>query len=259
MISENLLPKGMVNSYNGDIICDMEELLEGEKSLPVDFLVDYSNKEHYYEDFLHESSARQFDMNIRKKKPVKMVPINEMTQKEILRGADYKRRARAKKLTTKYIGVTPKKGWIKFMTYSQYLPGVKYIQYIELKEAKDIKYFKEFKKQDIIRLFMQGDIRIFCQCPDFRYRFSYMTYQMGYGLKKENRFPKIVNPNLEGSCCKHLIVVLSSLMFNWSKIAKDMRKTKFFNINYSEDDYQEEIDKEKQRAKDLRKKKSKRK
>lgn len=260
MRSKSLLPRGMKSLCNGCIECNMEELLESE-ALPVPFLVDYSNKEHYYEDFLSESAAKVFDTQRKKnKEPVKMVPINEMTQKEILRGVDSKRLERSKKLTTQYIGVTPKKGWIKFMTKSQYLPGVKYTQYIELKEAEDIKYFKEFRKQDIIRLFLSGDIKLFCSCPDFKYRFSYMTYQMGYGIRKESRFPKRVNRTLEGSCCKHLIVVLSSLMFNWSSIAKDMRKTKFFNIKYSEDDYEEEIKKEKLRAKDLRnKKKSKKK
>lgn len=250
----------MKSSYNGCVECDLEELLEDTEALPVSFLVDYENKEHYYEDFLNESVARAFDLKNKKKSPQKMVPINEMTQREILRGVDSKRLERSKKLTTKYIGVTPKKGWIKFITNSQYLPGVKYIQYIELAEAKDIKYFKEFKKQDIIRLFMSGDIKLFCSCPDFKYRHAYQAYQMGYGIRKENRFPKIVNRNLEGSCCKHLIVVLSSIMFNWSSIAKDMRRTKFFNIRYNEDDYEEEIKKEKLRAKDIRqKKKSKKK
>lgn len=254
---KNLLPKGMKSLCNGCIVCDMKELLE-DKDLLVPFLVDHSNKEHYYEDFLSESAARVFDD--RRKNPPKVVPINEMTQKEILRGVDSKRLERSKKLTTRYIGVTPKKGWIKFMTKSQYLPGVEYTQYIELKEANDIKYFKEFKKQDIVRLFLSGDIKIFCSCPDFKYRYTYMAHQMGYGIRKENRFPKRVNRTLEGSCCKHLIVVLSSIMFNWSSIAKDMRKTKFFNLRYNEGDYEEEIKKEKLRAKDLRnKKKSKKK
>lgn len=51
-----------------------------------------------------------------------------------------------------------------------------------------------------------GDIHIRCNCPAFLYYGdAYMSTQMRYlyGVPRENRFPKIRNPNLKGTMCKH--------------------------------------------------------
>lgn len=197
---------------------DLEDILV--ENSPFFYLIE-SNKESYY-------FGKQFKNRKQRSKKQKYQKIDEATRLEILKAADSARKARAKKLTTKYMGVTQKNGWIQFQTYSQYTPGLKYIQTIKLKEAKDMKHFKEFKERDIVRLFLNGDLQVKCSCPDFKFRFSYLTYQLGYGLTKENRFPKIVNPNLKGSVCKHLLCVLTVLNNNWLSIQKDMVKTKWF-------------------------------
>jgi hypothetical protein len=57
-----------------------------------------------------------------------------------------------------------------------------------------------------------------------------MGHTQGYGMFKELRYPKIRNPKLEGSICKHLIAVLNNVGFNWNVIAKDMRKTKYWKV-----------------------------
>ena len=197
---------------------DLEDILV--ENSPFFYLIE-SDKESYY-------FGKQFRNRKQKSKKQKYQKIDEATRLEILKAADSARKARAKKLTTKYMGVTQKNGWIQFQTHSQYTPGLKYIQTIKLKEAKDMKHFKEFKEKDIVRLFLNGDLQVKCTCNDFRYRYSYLTYQLGYGLTKENRFPKIVNPNLKGSVCKHLLCVLTVLNNNWLSIQKDMVKTKWF-------------------------------
>lgn len=66
----------------------------------------------------------------------------------------------------------------------------------------------------------QSDIYVSCQCADFKYRFRYVatkdTYVYG---KKEMRSADIRNPNNDkGSCCKHLLSILSNK--NWmTKVA----------------------------------------
>lgn len=245
MSVRGLYKNGIQNSYK----FDMEELVN-DKALPFHFLVDENDKERYYQDFVTDAQCMCYRCKSFKSK--KIVPINEASRKELISGADAARLARSKKLTTKYIGVTNSRGWITFKTNSQYTPGKKYTQYIKLNEAKDMKYFKEFNKRDIVRLFLSGDLSVWCSCPDFKYHgFKYMGYQMGYGIYKENRYPKIRNPRLEGTVCKHLLCVLAVLNMNWSTIAKDMQRSKFFKRKYEDEEYMKELEQEK-----LNKKKS---
>ena len=235
MSVRGLSKRGMSNFYN----VDLEELVN-DKSLPFSYLVE-KDKDSYYEDFLNESHARSWRIgHTNTEKEIE--PINEATRKELISGADAARKARAKKLTVRYKGITNSRGWITFQTNSQYTPGKKYTQYIKLNEAKDMKYFKEFKKRDIIRLFLSGDLSVYCSCPDFKYRQKYMAYNLGYGIFKEMRYPKIRNPHLEGTVCKHLLAVLSVLNMNWTSIARDMQRSKFFKRKYEDKEYMEELE-----------------
>ena len=212
--------KGTKNSYS------IGEILEGwrKSSNPLLKFVD-EDISVYEEEFNTVSEAMKF----RDRKSEKVL-ITEDTQKQLLKRAEAKRKVRAKTIKTYYSGVANTKGWITYHTPSQTRRGVKYVQYIKLKEAKDAKYFKEFKEQDIIRLLLlSGDLQVYCSCPDFKYRgYKYMGYTQGYGMFRELRYPKVRNPKLEGSICKHLIAVLNNVGFNWNVIAKEMRKTKYW-------------------------------
>lgn len=238
MSVKGLYRKGTSNSYD----IDLEELLENQQDLPFSYLIG-EDKDRYFEDFVTESQAKAWRHKNSENKKSEIVPINEASRLELIKGADIARKMRAKKLHTKYMGVTNARGWITFSTNSQYTPGKKYIQYIKLNEAKDMKHFKEFKKSEIIRLFLTGDLSVYCSCPDFKYRgFKYMGTQMGYGIFRENRFPKIRNPKLEGTVCKHLLCVLSVLNTNWASIARDMKRSKFFKRKYEDDEYMKELE-----------------
>ena len=62
----------------------------------------------------------------------------------------------------------------------------------------------------------EDKVRIWCTCPDWKYRFSFHATQGGYnaGGHKENRPAKITNPrNNIGAACKHLDLLLSN--HNW--------------------------------------------
>lgn len=154
--------------------------------------------------------------------------ISEATYKDILGTAEDKRLKKSKKIVTEYKGVTDSRGWIKFETRSSTDKNKKYVQYIKLKEAKDMKYFNEFNDRDIIRLFMSGSLEVYCSCPDFKYRQKYAAKNGGFGIYKEDRFPNKRNPELKNLTCKHLLSVLSVLPNNWTRIAKDMKDTKFY-------------------------------
>lgn len=243
----------IINKGNYTYQVDIEKIIESPND-SLSFLMD-KNREIYYEDFVTESQAivwrkSQIREDIRKES---FQPINEATYKELLSMAERKRVKRASLMSTKYLGVTSSRGWIKFTTESQRIKGKYYTQYIKLAEANDIKYFKEFNVRQITRLFISGDIQVSCTCPDMRYRYRYMAYNLGYGIQKETRFPKIRNPQLEGSVCKHLIVVLKVIQMNWSKIARDMGKSKFFRKKMDDVEYFRELD----RKRALSKKKKK--
>ena len=71
---------------------------------------------------------------------------------------------------------------------------------------------------------MQGEIRCSCTCPSWIYSgVKYIGTQLGYAYGgKETRFPRVKNPQLKGSICKHLFVVLKALPFQKFGIASQV-------------------------------------
>ncbi len=169
------------------------------------------------------------------KNNTKLNPVFEETWKQLRAGMDSPRLYRSKQIKGSYYqGVLGTKGWVKFKTDSQYTPGKQYTQYIKLLDIKDLPYMEDISHKDIIRLMLQGDISVHCSCPDFLFRgFKYMGHNLGYGIYRETRFPRIRNPQLEGTICKHLAKVFQIYMLSWSRISKDMQKTKYFRSKLS--------------------------
>lgn len=61
------------------------------------------------------------------------------------------------------------------------------------------------------------DLKMFCTCADFKYRFNYtmgLLHAIPNGIPLETRDSKIRNPGHEGALCKHLSCVLASPS-NW--------------------------------------------
>jgi len=71
---------------------------------------------------------------------------------------------------------------------------------------------------------MQGEIRCSCTCPSWIYSGAkYIGTQLGYAYGgKETRFPREKNPQLKGTICKHLYVVLKALPFQKFGIASQL-------------------------------------
>ena len=68
-----------------------------------------------------------------------------------------------------------------------------------------------------------GDVHTRCTCPSQLYwGWSYISDKLKYlyGIPRENRFPKIRNPNLKGTCCKHTDAVLQYILRNKETIAQ---------------------------------------
>lgn len=249
MKQRNLSPQGTLNlSY-----LNIDDLLDNPN---FSFLIDKSVKrEFYYADYVNENQVAKArkELSTNRDDENKIVPINEMTAKEIRAGADAARlqRSRDKRIICRFETVTNARGWIRFDVTSQYTPGKHYKVHIKLKEANDIKYFKEFKKHEIIRLFLSGDLQINCTCPDFKYRFRYMAHQLGYSLFKEMRYPRIRNPRLEGTVCKHCLATLQVLSFNSQSISKKMINSKFFKRKYEDEEYMNELEQQMKSKKKL--------
>lgn len=166
--------------------------------------------------------------------------INEDTFNQLRTQADSDRIKRANNrkqpILVRYVGVNKQNGWIKFETNSQFTKGRKYYQYVKLLDINDIKDFGDLREIDITRLVLSGNVAVFCSCPDFLYKgFKYMGYHMGYGLRRETRFPKIRNPNLKGTICKHLICVSQVFLANWLSIYKDLKKTNYWKSKLPEE------------------------
>lgn len=114
-----------------------------------------------------------------------------------------------------------------FKTASHTHPGVVYDQRVKLlKLDKLIRQYSGIKKPiEIIRMALEEDIAVHCTDPSWKYwGFQYIGTRKKYATEPEPRYPKIRNPNLKGSVCKHLDNVLFILPFQNSKIMHDLRK-----------------------------------
>lgn len=74
----------------------------------------------------------------------------------------------------------------------------------------------EFKLiwKSLIYAFNKGDVYIWCQCPDFKYRFNYWATVRGYQSNKPFLDPGkgIANPHdTKGAGCKHIMLVLANI------------------------------------------------
>lgn len=59
---------------------------------------------------------------------------------------------------------------------------------------------------------LEGNISLFCSCPSFRYNgYMYMADELAYGIKNQQLFPGIRNPDLRGTVCKHLYQLMETI------------------------------------------------
>ena len=74
----------------------------------------------------------------------------------------------------------------------------------------------KFDRESVTRALMDAidssDVKIDCNCPDFKYRLAYYASQKGYKSgEQETRPADITNPNdSKGALCKHILVALNN-------------------------------------------------
>jgi hypothetical protein len=146
------------------------------------------------------------------------------------------KRAKAQ-IFTYYQGVD-KNFVVTFMTPSGTTPGLYWIQKVELADFKKIrdKWVARKKPLEIVRMALQGRVKVSCNDPDgneepswlywgHKYKASISGYNYG---TKEDRFPTIRNPKLAGGGCKHIRAVMEALPFHAGIITKDLTKLGVF-------------------------------
>ena len=68
-----------------------------------------------------------------------------------------------------------------------------------------------------------ADVHMRCTCPAATYwGYNYESTALNYlyGIPRENRYPKIRNPNLKGTVCKHIDKVIQWILKNQETVAK---------------------------------------
>ena len=73
---------------------------------------------------------------------------------------------------------------------------------------------------------MHGNIKVYCTCPHWVYGgYKYIATELDYAYgSTENRFPKIKNPKLMGTLCKHAFLVVKSLPYQKFAIESAVKK-----------------------------------
>lgn len=155
--------------------------------------------------------------------------LGEKTYKDLRRDApNYLRvRDKSKKTPGSRYQYIDENNVIHFITPSHTKPGVTYEQKVKLLDLEELINTQSGirKPIEIVRMAIEGDIEVNCTDPSWLYwGWKYMGTKDKYALEPEPRYPKVRNPNLKGSVCKHLDNVLFILPFQSMSIVKDLRK-----------------------------------
>jgi len=126
-------------------------------------------------------------------------------------------------LGTRFSGVDG--DMVHFDTQSESTPGHEWHQWIRMTELPDVIEDPDMTIQDKVKLALQGDLQVHCNCPAFKYwGYQYITTQLGAAVTPEHRPPNVRNPQRKGDVCKHLALVLRVLPFWWNNIAGELAK-----------------------------------
>lgn len=163
-----------------------------------------------------------------------------MIYKDFLKERDFlmvKERARrlpkgADLLSVQYSNMT-----FVFRVKSGTTPGKTWVQHIKIKNFKE-NDFADVDFNTAVRMLRNAELQVYCNCPAFLYwGFQYMAWHRGYGLKPENRKPKVRNPHQEGSSCKHIHLIMQIYPFLATKLASMLINKKEVKTDINIDRY----------------------
>lgn len=154
-----------------------------------------------------------------------MIRVDEFKRKEFTSETDPATVERSKKLSTcRYRGIT-QDYTVHFDVRSSSGSG-HYDVAIQMVEYADIANDEDLTVQEKVRLALQGDLKVYCSCPAYRYwGFEYINSQLGSNAgDDQKRFPHIRNPKLEGILCKHAYRAMTVFPMIWNTIASDISR-----------------------------------
>jgi hypothetical protein len=156
--------------------------------------------------------------------------IDEVTRKDILKDIDPRTYKYSKEVkSVKYKGIT-KDYVVVFETPSVTAnPPTVYTQRIKLLDYPDVENDTDITYKEKVRLAIAGDIEVSCTCPAYKWwGYEYIMTQLSAKEGSPQKiFPEIRNPELQGTVCKHLKVVIEAFVMNWTTIAKDIKDGNF--------------------------------
>lgn len=173
-------------------------------------------------DFLTETEDSWFDIS-----DLRLILESTMTELKTQAWPRVAARVKSQHLKSEYLGVT-KEGIIKFRTTSGTIKGKWWYQDIFFEDLPEVAAIMaedpKFTARDGLLLAMKGNVKVHCNDPSWLYwGWKYIGTKKKYALRKETRYPKIRNPKLTGSVCKHLLSVFRVIPFSWSKIVRDLK------------------------------------
>ena len=160
----------------------------------------------------------------------KMILESGFSYKDLTKGVDKRTKAKSKGLVrgTRYDSIRDD-GAVVFRTPSaHYSKNRKYYEQTILPvELEDVKNMSGMSLNDKTNLALSGDLKVSCSCKAFQYwGYEYILTQLDanyYDRDSGHIFPKVRNPKLEGTICKHLYIALSALGNVTYQVAKDYR------------------------------------
>ncbi|MCK5611291.1 hypothetical protein KAR91_55995 [Candidatus Pacearchaeota archaeon] len=142
--------------------------------------------------------------------------IGGKTVKELLSGMSRKK----SKSKNSPIAGTSRKQRIKTISTVQYVKMLGNIAYFRVSSSGDSQgtpgYYQfqvEFHEWISARALysgvrgvnkaIHGPVSIHCSCKDFQFNYGFVAYHGRFGIESEQSYPKIKNPKLENTMCKH--------------------------------------------------------
>lgn len=141
------------------------------------------------------------------------IQLDEVTKKELL---DLSTRKKKESFNVTLKKVDTSKNRLVFQVG-------KYDVVVKLSDLSILKQEKGTRTEKI-KLALDGDIKVDCQCADFQYRYRYVASEYGATTKREKRPTNITNPNYDGSLCKHLDFLLRNIDSFIDQISNRLRE-----------------------------------
>ena len=158
--------------------------------------------------------------------------INEIYASELTDNAQSDRLERSNRIIHDYSGMTQRSSanrikTLKFSCEDPETTGQPHVVKLQIPDYRSISHLrKNISTPEKLQMSIEaGNVKVDCDCNDFRFAgYKYMGTQLDYSIKKEDREPKITNPNFEGSVCKHILAVIKNADKFYDQVSKDIEE-----------------------------------